>query len=693
MASLSDEDDGWVWPNRPLLQHYIVDLMSYKHGRWDNKYERKKTFTKAELLTLRPVDIKRWLSMRAFGIPNPNLQTDTPDNERSSSLCKAKSGVSVFMPNQHLGWIDGRGGNPTIHKMVQQFIKDVVALETKGLGKKPNDKRPYRQAEWDKVLEMLRRDDDFETRWKFTTMSLWAYHLIHRIDDTSHFKVDDPHGSHHFAFALFTRTRWSKNVRTMKHCPDQIILASGDWKNCIHLSLANYLEQWLTMHPEVKFLFTTNPDDKKGPGNIKQQYRNRVAINVWSKEEFKALEDEPEDHNGVGTTSGQKFFADKAQKAGATDTQVEYRGRWVSKKGREVVNRHYIRTEDPYVDAYVASLLCDGGPIKYESKEGLVITDEWLFANVVPSIRTRYERDNRLCRTLGLARLWGIYNEDVAALPSPTDVARIKASFGEHFGDIDGNPVKKVKLEVLRVGTRLEIIPAVETNQQPQQQQALAHQNNDNRQIIAYLQRIEENQQEQFQLIRNSQAEQKQWLEQQVQLIINNQRRFGGTTEGSFARQQPDRRRLAQDHTRELQQQQVAARRVVRAPALPLRRGDIAPNAQLANNVKTLLELWREYNFGIGTNKPARQFTSAERNQSNGIKMKYSRRMCIWRVQVYLLNAGLAIEAANQRIIDTYQTDKPTAIILCIKRDQKNQRYTFIGSQRFHPRLIINQPR
>jgi len=121
-----------------------------------------------------------------------------------------------------------------------------------------------------------------------------------------------------------------------------------------------------------------------------------------------------------------------------------------------------------------------------------------------------------LCRILGLARLWGVYDEDVAALLCPTDVATIKASFGECFGDIDGNPVKKVQLEVLRVGTRLEIMPAVQQdNTQPQQQQhALAPQNNDNRQIIAYLQRIEKNQQEQFQLIRNSQAEQKQWLEQ-----------------------------------------------------------------------------------------------------------------------------------------------------------------------------------
>jgi len=371
MASLSDEDDGWTWPNRPNLRHYICSLMSCKHGRWDNQCVRDKTFTKEELLSVRPIDVKRWLAMRAFGIPNPNMQTDAPDNERSASLSKTKSGVSVFMPNQHVAWIDGRGGNPTLHKMVSQFIKDVIALETKGLGKPPNDKRPYRQAEWDKLLEMLRREEDFDHRWRLPTMSLWAYHLIHRIDDTSHFNVDNPHGSHTFPFAIYTRTKWSKNVRTMKQCPDQIALASGAWKNCVHLSLANYLEQWLGMHPTVKFLWTDNPHDKKGPSNVKQQYRNRVAAMVWCKDEFKQLEDEPEEHNGLGATSGRKFFANKAQISGASDAQVEYRGRWVGEKGRKGVNRHCIRMADPYTDTFVAGLLCDGGPSNTQQEKVL----------------------------------------------------------------------------------------------------------------------------------------------------------------------------------------------------------------------------------------------------------------------------------------------------------------------------------
>jgi len=50
---MSDDDgDGWQWPNRPLLKHYIVDLMSYKHGKWEDKYPNAKTFTNGELLAV-----------------------------------------------------------------------------------------------------------------------------------------------------------------------------------------------------------------------------------------------------------------------------------------------------------------------------------------------------------------------------------------------------------------------------------------------------------------------------------------------------------------------------------------------------------------------------------------------------------------------------------------------------------------
>jgi hypothetical protein len=100
------------------------------------------TFTKDELNSLHPVDVKTWLCLRAFGVPNPDWNHDAPDDARASSLRKAKSAVSVFIPNQHVAWMDGHGGNPTQHPTVTKVISDIQALQTKGIGAKPNDKWP-----------------------------------------------------------------------------------------------------------------------------------------------------------------------------------------------------------------------------------------------------------------------------------------------------------------------------------------------------------------------------------------------------------------------------------------------------------------------------------------------------------------------------------------------------------------------
>ena len=95
--------------------------------------------------------------------------------------------------------------------------------------------------------------------------------------------------------------------------------------------------------------------------------------------------------------------------------------------------------------------------------------------------------------------------------------------------------------------------------------------------------------------------------------------------------------------------------------------------------------------FGIGDNKPAKDWTTDERNgQGRPLRNKYSRRNKVWRLQSYLVGAGYTIEAANQKIIDVYETDKPTPIIMIIGNEQKNPNYSYIGSQRFNPRFIVN---
>jgi hypothetical protein len=151
--------------------------------------------------------------------------------------------------------MDGCGGNPTRHLSVVAAIRRVNKQETKGLGVPPKDKRAYNTLALAKKLEILRSQNDFD---KYPTMMLWSAHLIHRLDDTCHFKVVAPHGNIDFPFTIKTKTKWSKNVTTVGQCPDQIILAAVDWKRCTILWIAIYLEQWLARFPMATLLFTDN---------------------------------------------------------------------------------------------------------------------------------------------------------------------------------------------------------------------------------------------------------------------------------------------------------------------------------------------------------------------------------------------------------------------------------------------------
>jgi hypothetical protein len=135
------------------------------------------------------VDVKTWLCLRAFGVPNPDWDNDVPDDARASALKKAKSAISIFMPNQHVAWINGHSGNLTQHPQVTKVIQDVQNLQTKGIGAKPNDKRPYHDLEFVKLLEILWNQTDFINRWKFVMATLWAYHLIHQVDNTAHLNL------------------------------------------------------------------------------------------------------------------------------------------------------------------------------------------------------------------------------------------------------------------------------------------------------------------------------------------------------------------------------------------------------------------------------------------------------------------------------------------------------------------------
>ena len=127
------------------------------------------------------------------------------------------------------------------------------------------------------------------------------------------------------------------------------------------------------------------------------------------------------------------------------------------------------------------------------------------------------------------------------------------------------------------------------------------------------------------------------------------------------------------------QQPQPAVQRRRRQPAAvqgsPRRRqvdGHRDPRALLTPNPRTLHVLWDEYIRGIGGNKPAREFTRAERGP---VKHKYSRRKVFWDLVEELCRAGHSSNDVIDRIYSHYGQNKaPTTIINGIRKDRKDDR-------------------
>jgi hypothetical protein len=173
---------------------------------------------------------------------------------------------------------------------------------------------------------------------------------------------------------------------------------------------------------------------------------------VLKKPEFKSIY-KGNDKRPLGLHSRRKTGSTQAKRRGAGRDQVDHRGRWVTKKGSRIVNQVYIDPEDVYADAFCASILAIGGPIKYKLKVGVmdVCNARWIADNVVPNISKRFPEDTRLINNLGLALLWLAFDEQaVDDLDMPEAMkTRIVEAYNDHPSqNKPSQPVDRVPLHV-----------------------------------------------------------------------------------------------------------------------------------------------------------------------------------------------------------------------------------------------------
>ncbi|KAG1689229.1 hypothetical protein DVH05_002723 [Phytophthora capsici] len=93
------------------------------------------------------------------------------------------------------------------------------------------------------------------------------------------------------------------------------------------------------------------------------------------------------------------------------------------------------------------------------------------------------------------------------------------------------------------------------------------------------------------------------------------------------------------------------------------------PHASLSKRPRDLFELWREFEFGLNGEKPAKEFTRSERGAN---KFAYSRRKVFWDAVAYLVRAGFTSDTAIDKIYAAYGRERPvTAILVELREDKK----------------------
>jgi hypothetical protein len=226
---LFQSDNGWHMPYKRCYHPKLARFMDFLHGRDPGTYHiHDCTFTREQLLEITPTDIKRFFGLLAFDDPDYNVHPPAnhrPIHCRAASLETYKKGLSYYMPHRTVPYVNGVG-NPTRSAEVNDIINEIKKFEVRGEGCAPSAKRPIRENEFRKQLELLRAQPAFECKHKYPFLLTWQWHLIGRLDDCANFELDAPRGHPEFDFALKTKVKWSKNVMEERRCPDQVSILS-----------------------------------------------------------------------------------------------------------------------------------------------------------------------------------------------------------------------------------------------------------------------------------------------------------------------------------------------------------------------------------------------------------------------------------------------------------------------------------
>lgn len=289
----------------------------------------------------------------------------------------------------------------------------------------------------------------------------------------------------------------------------------------------------------------------------------------------------------------------------------------------------------------VASILSVGGPCKYVWKDGANLSDDWLCEYAVPHIAQKMSPG--VAAVLGKAFMWACYEPSLSGFVPSVLSERLKQAYcnipaGPCLRDREC-PVKRVELIVTGHEGEVhidELEDAAEENGATRTRAASS------RELAAIYSKVVS-------------------LERRLIDSVNNQTRSYTDMTSYIRKIQSNIRRFANFPVRS-----IGATR--RGTDEALRRERDGPTATLTKNPRDLYTLWKEYEFGVGGRKPARQFTSIERGKC---KYTYSKRKVIWNVIDRMVRGGYTAQVACDRIYDIYGRLSLTKLVLEIRKDEK----------------------
>jgi hypothetical protein len=161
---------------------------------------------------------------------------------------------------------------------------------------------------------------------------------------------------------------------------------------------------------------------------------------------------------------------------------------------------------------------------------------------------------------------------------------------------------------------------------------------------------LEQQIQEKFDVQNMQIASLQNMMMEQMQTVNNNIRRYGGTITSAFANQA----RQSGERVPQVEPQNLLGA-----------FGAMDRRATLTSRPRDLMQLWEEWTVGIGGDrKAAKDFTTAERNNKvGGTKQRFYRRLLVWKTQARLIDGGMSLIAANNRITSITGASTVTGVI------------------------------